>query len=178
MRNPILLLVVTLMTVGCGINPNARTITNWQSRQMSTTEALQSDIDVGWPSYEDTIKHLRVIIKQNPRVEWSSAGGGGHFKTYQEVVDSGYKGDCEDISAYYYELIRREEIIPDQGLYFKWVLLRSGPGHTVLIIDHPTKQIILNNGEMRDLGPYKRLEAKWDLWSIRYINDSKVFTLF
>lgn len=177
MKHPILIIILlSILVSGCGINWDKRKISEWQFRQMKTTEALKTELEIEWPSYDDTLKKLRAILKKYHSITWTS-GNEDYFRTYKEVVENDFKGDCADISAYWYELIRREEIIPDEGFYFKWVDMGS-ENHTVLIIDHPEGQIIIDNGKIKFNLEYESVIAKYDLWSVYYVDSGSEFDIY
>lgn len=163
----IIILALTIIFTGCGVNvnPDHKKISDWQYRQMETTEALKDELIIEWPSRIDIKEKLHYIRMYNHYIEYQSESV-NYFRTYQEVVENDFKGDCEDISFYYYELIRRNEIVPDSGLYLRWGRISSESYHTVLIVDHPEGEIVIDNGVIKDSIEFENIVAEYDLFSI------------
>lgn len=167
----IIIWTLILLLIGCGNdttkNVDHKKIKSWQKRQAMVTQALSDPIDIEWSSKAETNRLVRIVLRTNQKVIWTKEEKDrNHFQTYQETIDNGYRGDCEDIVFYWYEMIRRAEIVPDVGLFIRWVKITDDIGHTVLVIDHFDGEIIIDNGKMANLIEYEEIFYEYDIWTI------------
>ena len=144
-----------------------RKIRSWQIRQLATQDAneiMNLDNDV----YRLNAL-IQKIVHNNKKVTWTEDDN-DYWRTYEETVENGYRGDCEDISIYWYILLRNTGQINDNDMFIRVIDSTIGPGfHSVLVIytdqDYP---IIIDNGKLKDSrdDKYQHIECEANLFTI------------
>ena len=151
-----IILVATLAITACGggtetkNNTNtstANSISDWQQRALEDSIIPWEQDDIEWIPRRDLKIKIIGLLYSRVKVDYVPDSP-DYWKTYAEVVADDYAGDCEDISAYWYEVIRRERIVPDHALFMQFGTLHDGTGHVILVIDHPDGEIVVNENSI------------------------------
>jgi predicted transglutaminase-like cysteine proteinase len=125
----------------------------------------------GKGSSEQYVRHVvQDVLNANRPVHWRHDDDGDYWRTMQQTVANDYKGDCEDISIYWYILLRRTGAISDSSLSLRIVHLPGYPEkelHTVCVIRTDGATLVIDNGILCNDGPrFGEIILECDLFSI------------
>jgi predicted transglutaminase-like cysteine proteinase len=147
---------------------NTDKIKKWQERQritQSNEEIVKNDND-----YMRIKEVVQLVVKKAKYVQYvGEESGHDYWKTYEEVVEDGYRGDCEDRAVYYYILLRNTGLINDSDLSMRVVksYTKKGEYHTICVIYTSEGTIIIDfNKIYAEEDKHTRIEAECDLFSI------------
>lgn len=173
----LLTLVIGLSLVACSSGEQspvdsraqqiAAKITDWQTREAGCQNT--TEISNGLTDYQEVYNALQSILESASSIH-PKREAEDYWKTSCEAAADGY-GDCEDICAYWYAIIRDRGVLPDRNVSFMWIQFTrddaSRGGHMVLQVQTDGATLYINNGCLVNHLNYRDMViiAEYDLWS-------------
>ena len=140
-------------------------ITDWQEREQAV-EDITEIID-GLTDYNQLLQRLTEIVYNEHAFIKYKPDSIDYWKTSYETLIDGF-GDCEDIAAYYYAIIRNEKLLPDSNVFIRivqWEETKTYHAFVVIVTDE--SEIFIDNGLIMTMQakPHK-ITIEYDLFSI------------
>lgn len=165
-------LLVLMFSSGCGFDSDAPSyqdkILSWQAREATCQQQPAVELTgEGFTDRKELIDALVKVIHLAPRVQYAPDADGDSWQTSCQVADS-LRGDCEDIAAYNYALIRQAQIVPDYQLSIRVVEQpESMDDHVVIVIAYEDGNILVDYLTIWQVTPAGwNTVVEYDLWSI------------
>ena len=167
----LIVMLVSVMMFGCNNgggsdenNPYNGKIRSWQNRELPYHQN-PNEFFGGYETPEEITEAIKKLVSESSVIQ-SIKDPDDYWQTSQETINSG-QGDCEDIAAYWYRLIRDEEIVADWRLTILIVHIPGfDPDHTIVKIALNDKtNLYIDNRNIRKSITWE-LIAEYDLWNI------------
>ena len=146
----LIMVFCSFMMTGCGSGQSPawdKKVKSWQGRQMACEEDRE-ELEGDLPAYDEVRSLIDQAASAGYPFEYAHDEEGDYWKSSGEFEADGNKGDCEDIAAHFYHIIRAEKIVPDQFLYLR-ITERGDVDHMALVIETDQVNIVIDNGLVR-----------------------------
>lgn len=174
--NMLLIITIFLLLNGCSSgggenndnNPLVEKIKDWQVReQLLQDPQLFHGTSLWIENIDDLYEELSCMLAHyTPITPTNEMPGKDHWQTSDETAAS-MRGDCEDITAYWYEKVRAAQFVSDNDVFMRVAgPTVNGVLHAYLVVRFDDEELFINNGALSRIEPDLPLILEYDLWSV------------